>query len=147
MARVRIKYTTEDGNERIFSSLKSCSEEIGRSPSFISKCVNDCENPRFQRIETESKPKPVKDPDADTSIVIRTSHARKRIFQTAAEILGIEDPSEWFSQSMKIAALSAVSLLEDDPSIGIDPDLLRDGIMDAWNRQTRIGNVPADTFD
>ena len=131
----------------MYPSIKIAAQHLGVSPGYISARLNDPDNPTFERVKQQPKPKRVNDPDGQAGFYVRTTTARKDIFQTAAEILGIEDPAEWFNQCMRTLSLNAVSVLEEDHTLEIDPDILRSGIAEHWNRQARIGNVPADTFD
>ena len=98
-------------------------------------------------LDLEPKPKPVKDPDADTSIVIRTSHAKKAQFLAAIEILGTTS-DVFIDTAMKNAVLNGISVIEDGMvDTYIDTEVMRDAVMKSWARTTRIGPVPADTFE
>ncbi len=120
-----------------YPSIKIAAERLGVSPGFISNRLNDPENSEFERMKPVSKLKPMSDPDGQAGFYVRTTTARKKIFQTAAEIMEIDNPAEWFSQCMRTLALNAVSVLEEDHTLDIDPDVLRDGIAEHWWLLTR----------
>lgn len=140
MAAVQVEF-----EGKVYPSIKDAAEALGVSHSYIGTRINSDNYPEWKRVEPV-KPRSEYTPDKKAMINIRSTQGRKQIFQTCAEILGIE-PADWIEGCIRTLALNTVSYLESEAGADIDPDLLREGIAKHWNRQARIGNIPADAFD